>query len=98
MDETITAADVRLTLAEWSQLAGIRIIDPDGFDRTDPHLWERGFTLDEFERGIPHSTIYGRLLDIPVRMLAVRAAFYGDKFSEALASVTDAMHAIMERR
>jgi hypothetical protein len=40
------------TLQEWAALDGIRIIDPDGFDRTDPLLMERKFTREEFCRGI----------------------------------------------
>jgi hypothetical protein len=31
--------------------------DPDGFDRTDPHLFERYFTRGEYERGMVSCTV-----------------------------------------
>jgi hypothetical protein len=45
------------TLQEWADLDGVKILDPDGFDRTDPELWERQFTKEEFMRGIANCTI-----------------------------------------
>jgi hypothetical protein len=44
------------TLQEWSSILGITILDPDGFDRTDPMLMERKFTLSEFNQGIVSCT------------------------------------------
>ena len=39
------------TIQEWAALDGIEIIDPDGFDRSDPLLWERKISLEEFKKG-----------------------------------------------
>lgn len=39
------------TIQEWASLDGIEIIDPDGFDRRDPLLWEKKISLEEFQRG-----------------------------------------------
>lgn len=46
------------TIEEWSKEFNVTILDPDGFDRTDRHLYDRHFTKDEFERGLCLSTIY----------------------------------------
>lgn len=48
------------TLDEWAAMDGITILDPDGFDRTDPHLWELKFTREEYDKGIILCTIEGR--------------------------------------
>ncbi len=45
------------TIDEWSQIYGVKIIDPDGFDRNDPTLNERLFTKIEFEKGLIVSTM-----------------------------------------
>ena len=45
------------TLQSWAALDGIKIIDPDGFDRTDTYLFERLFTHEEYKAGIVKSTI-----------------------------------------
>jgi hypothetical protein len=45
------------TLDEWAKLDGITILDPDGFDRTDHHLWERQFTKAEYDKGLCNCTI-----------------------------------------
>ena len=47
----------RKTLKQWADMDGIKILDPDGFDRTDPLLWERLFTRGEFNKGIIYCTI-----------------------------------------
>lgn len=44
------------TLVEWCQLFDITMLDPDGFDRTDHKIWERKFTLQEFNQGIVRCT------------------------------------------
>lgn len=44
-------------ISEWEIIKGIRIIDPDGFDRMDPNLYEKYFTEDEFDRAILTCTI-----------------------------------------
>lgn len=46
----------RKTLLEWCQQFDITMLDPDGFDRKDPMLWERKFTLREFNQGIVRCT------------------------------------------
>lgn len=45
------------TIQEWAARDGIEIIDPDGFDRRDPLLWERRISIDEYLRGLPLCTI-----------------------------------------
>ena len=47
------------TLQEWAKLDGIKILDPDGFDRTDMQLMERKFTKEEYQAGIMMCTIEG---------------------------------------
>lgn len=49
--------DERKTIAEWSEEFGFSIMDPDGFDRTDPNLMDRNFTLAEFADGALMSTV-----------------------------------------
>lgn len=50
----------RHTIPEWEIITGISIIDPDGFDRKDPKLYERLFTREEFDKGLFRSTIIGK--------------------------------------
>lgn len=50
---------VRRNLDQWAALYGVIILDPDGFDRTDPLLHERMFTQEEFEAGLYRCTILG---------------------------------------
>lgn len=45
------------TINEWAALDKIQILDPDGFDRSDPMLFERKITLNEYRRGLPFCTI-----------------------------------------
>lgn len=45
------------TIQEWAMLDRIEILDPDGFDRRDPLLWERKISIDEYRRGLPFCTI-----------------------------------------
>ncbi len=49
--------DERKTLTEWSEEYGFTLLDPDGFDRSDPDLRTRRFTREEWERGWPSCTI-----------------------------------------
>lgn len=49
--------EIKHTIREWSEITGVTVLDPDGFDRSDPLLWERVFTLKEFEQGLMQSTI-----------------------------------------
>lgn len=50
------------TLNEWAAIDGIKILDPDGFDRTDPNLYIRLFTREEFNQGIIRCTIMGKAM------------------------------------
>ena len=52
----------RKTISQWEEIFNIRIIDPDGFDRSDPKLRERKFTREEFEKGMMLSSIEARFL------------------------------------
>lgn len=45
------------TINEWCDRHNIIMLDPDGFDRTDPELFERKFTEQEFMAGLYRSTI-----------------------------------------
>lgn len=47
----------RNTIHEWEWITGITVLDPDGFDRKDPNLYERLFTHQEFKEGLIRSTI-----------------------------------------
>jgi hypothetical protein len=49
--------DERKTVQEWADLDGIEIWDPDGFDRSDPDLWERKVTKEEYLAGISYCTV-----------------------------------------
>jgi hypothetical protein len=51
--------EIKKTIGEWAKERGIKVLDPDGFDRTRPDLWEMIFTEDEFEKGLMGSTIMG---------------------------------------
>lgn len=42
--------------ADWLINTGVRLLDPDGFDRRDEQMWERHYTKEEFERGLARST------------------------------------------
>lgn len=44
------------TIEEWGRLTGIVVIEPDGFDRSDPKLMTRKFTHAEFIHGTMWST------------------------------------------
>jgi hypothetical protein len=45
------------TIQEWAALDGIKVYDPDGFDRTDPLLMERKITKAEYDAGILRCTV-----------------------------------------
>jgi hypothetical protein len=49
----------RKTIRQWEEISGVCILDPDGFDRTDPKLYEREFTWKEFSKGLPFCTLKG---------------------------------------
>lgn len=52
-----TSTEERKTIKGWEAETGIQILDPDGFDRKDPYLYERLFTYEEFVDGAMYSTI-----------------------------------------
>lgn len=45
------------TLKEWAIIDRIKILDADGFDRSDNLLFERQFTHDEYMQGIYMCTV-----------------------------------------
>ena len=51
----------RQTLKDWCIEKHIIILDPDGFDRKDPKLFERDFTEQEFETGCMRSTVISKI-------------------------------------
>lgn len=52
-----SAYEQEKTISEWAALDGIKVYDPDGFDRTDPLLWERKITKAEYDAGIMRCTV-----------------------------------------
>ena len=47
---------MKKTIDEWGKEFKVMVIDPDGFDRTDPKLRERKFTREEFINGMIQSS------------------------------------------
>lgn len=45
------ATGQRRTIGQWERAYGVRIIDPDGFDRRDPLLYSRRLSRSEFLAG-----------------------------------------------
>jgi len=48
---------VKKTITEWEKETGVKILDPDGFDRSNPNLYDLEFTKEEFIKGVLGSTI-----------------------------------------
>jgi hypothetical protein len=48
--------EVKLSIEEWELLVQVKILDPDGFDRTNPNLFNEKFTYKEFKKGMDEST------------------------------------------
>lgn len=55
---------IRATIKDWEVITGIRVLDPDGFNRKDPQLMERLFTYQEFTHGMIQSTVQSPRLDL----------------------------------
>jgi hypothetical protein len=47
----------RKPINEWAALDGICVLDPDGFDRSDPYVLEREITKAEYLAGIWRCTV-----------------------------------------
>lgn len=47
----------RRTIHEWEQAYGLYILDMDGFDTSDPELYNRTLTRAEFEHGLADCTV-----------------------------------------
>lgn len=47
----------RRTIRQWERKTGVRILDPDGFDRRDPLLYRRPLTWEEFSAGLAGCTV-----------------------------------------
>lgn len=45
------------TIEKWEEEYNLTILDPDGFDRDNPNLYEKKMTRQEFEAGLFQSTI-----------------------------------------
>ena len=54
------------TIEEWEEELKIEILDPDGFDRKDPNLYNKKFTEEEFREKMVYSTIKVKW-DSPIR-------------------------------
>ena len=52
------------TLNQWCEVVGLLAIDPDGFDRSDPNLFVKRFSEEEFRNGALNSTQYPDPLQI----------------------------------
>lgn len=48
---------MKKNINEWAKEKGYLILDPDGFDRTDPEVMTRLRTKEEFEKGFLLCTI-----------------------------------------
>lgn len=48
--------EVKLKIEEWELLVQVKILDPDGFDRTNPNLFNEKFTYKEFKKAMYLST------------------------------------------
>lgn len=55
-DEEAPNLEFRATIRGWEILLDKHILDPDGFDRSDPDLMKRLFTRTEFYEGLKSST------------------------------------------
>jgi len=51
------------TLQEWADGDYLIIVDPDGFDRSDPKLMTRQFTHKEYMQGIYRCSVMGKPVD-----------------------------------
>ena len=51
------------TIKQWEIIKGVRILDPDGFNRTDPKLYERFFSEKEFDEALLYCTIEIKIKD-----------------------------------
>ena len=49
--------EVKKTIGEWSREFEVIVADPDGFDGTNPNLFEELFTISEFMNGLIASTV-----------------------------------------
>jgi hypothetical protein len=49
------------TINEWEKIVGITIVDPDGFDRSNPNLYNELFTKEEFDDALMRCTVIVRL-------------------------------------
>jgi hypothetical protein len=50
----------RKTIPEWQEEFDVFVVDPDGFDRSNPDLYFELFTEEEFMKGLLRSTcIFG---------------------------------------
>lgn len=45
------------TIGEWAAELGYTVIDPDGFDRTDPEVMKKLISKEEFDKGLPLCTV-----------------------------------------
>lgn len=48
---------MKKTLEQWAVQKGIEILDPDGFDRSDPDLYTEKMTEQKFNARVMLSTI-----------------------------------------
>ncbi len=46
----------RRSIAEWEPIFEVKILDPDGFDRSDPDFYSRRYTYEEFAAALPLCT------------------------------------------
>lgn len=56
----------RMPIKEWATEFGYELLDPDGFDRQSPDLFEKLYTEEEFRVGMTHCTVQ-------------RASWYNDR-------------------
>lgn len=51
---------IKKSIRDWEKEYDVRILDPDGFDRSAPELYNRLFTEKEFRDGLFLSTILAK--------------------------------------
>lgn len=65
------------TIKEWDEMSGITILDPDGFDRSDPYLHLRRFSAQEYIDKGSLCTI--RVNDIEMNIAFIKQYIKGDE-------------------
>lgn len=55
--------DEKKTIQEWADHDCLIVVDPDGFNRSDPELMTRKFTKEEYIQGVVLCSVMGKPVD-----------------------------------